>query len=136
DAAVRERIPQRASTLHRLLGTIDGSVYFRHNAKRPLPVDVLVVDEASMVALPLMAKLFDALPPDARVILLGDRDQLASVEAGAALGDIADAAGAAGDCAELAALCERATGERWPNEGGGKSRAALSRPSIAGSLSI
>ncbi|MBV8377006.1 MAG: exodeoxyribonuclease V subunit alpha, partial [Verrucomicrobia bacterium] len=66
--------------------------YFRHNAKNPLPVDLVVVDEASMVPLTMMAKLFDALPNRARVILLGDRDQLSSVEPGAVLGDIANAA--------------------------------------------
>lgn len=93
---IKARMPQSASTLHRLLGARDGSVYFRHHARNPLPVDVLVIDEASMVALPLMAKVFDALPDSARVILLGDRDQLASVEPGAVLADIADAASAPG----------------------------------------
>lgn len=82
---------QPASTLHRLLGYRPGTIEFVHNAKNLLPVDVVVVDEASMVPLTLMAKLFDALPPNARVILLGDRDQLASVEPGAVLGDIAEA---------------------------------------------
>lgn len=92
EVTTRERLPKSASTLHRLLGARHGSVYFRHNARNLLPVDVVVVDEASMVALPLMAKLFDALPERARVILLGDRHQLASVEPGAVLGNIADAA--------------------------------------------
>lgn len=82
----------RASTLHRLLGVRPNKPTFRHNAANPLAVDVLVVDEASMVPLPLMTKLFDALPEKARVILLGDRDQLASVEPGSVLADIADAA--------------------------------------------
>ena len=86
-----ERIP-RAATLHRLLGVRPRSAVFRHHAGNPLAIDLLVVDEASMVALPLMAKLFDALPENARVILLGDRDQLASVEPGSVLADIADAA--------------------------------------------
>ena len=87
-----ERIP-KAATLHRLLGVRPRSAGFRHNAGNPLAIDLLVVDEASMVALPLMAKLFDAVPENARVILLGDRDQLASVEPGSVLADIADAAG-------------------------------------------
>jgi exodeoxyribonuclease V alpha subunit len=91
DASLKERMPQSASTIHRLLGPKPDSVYFRHDARNPLPFDVLVVDEASMVALPLMAKLFDALIETARVILLGDRDQLASVEPGAVLADIAEA---------------------------------------------
>src|SRR5262249_6336256 len=89
---LKDLLPQTASTIHRLLGTKQDSVYFRHDAHSPLPVDVLVVDEASMVALPLMAKLFDALPAKARVILLGDSDQLASVEPGAVLADLADVA--------------------------------------------
>ena len=83
-----QAIPEDASTLHRLLGSVPDSVYFRHNEQNPLALDVLVVDEASMVDLALMAKLTDALPPKARLILLGDKDQLASVEAGAVLGDI------------------------------------------------
>ena len=82
----------RASTLHRLLGSRRDSPQFRHHAGNPLALDLLVVDEASMVPLPLMAKLFDALPPQARALLLGDRDQLASVEPGSVLADIVDAA--------------------------------------------
>jgi len=85
---LNEAIPEEASTIHRLLGAVPDSVYFRHDEAHPLPLDVLVVDEASMVDLALMTKLTDALPPAARLILLGDKDQLASVEAGAVLGDI------------------------------------------------
>jgi exodeoxyribonuclease V alpha subunit len=85
---VRVALPQEVSTVHRLLGVIPGRSAFRHNRDNPLPCDVLVVDEASMVDLPLMSRLLDALRTDARVILLGDRDQLASVEAGAVLADI------------------------------------------------
>ena len=82
-----------ARTLHALLGTRPDSRRFRHDARRPLDVDVLVVDEASMVHLEMMAALLDALPAGARLVLLGDKDQLASVEAGAVLGDLcADAA--------------------------------------------
>ena len=78
-----------ASTIHRLLGVQRSSVTrFRHDADAPLPHDVVIIDEASMVSLPLMAKLVDAVRPDARLLLLGDRDQLASVEAGAVLGDV------------------------------------------------
>lgn len=85
---IRARLPAEASTIHRLLGTIPDSPYFRHNAQRPLVVDAVIVDEASMVDLATMAKLFAAIPADARVVLLGDKDQLASVEAGYVLGDI------------------------------------------------
>jgi exodeoxyribonuclease V alpha subunit len=92
NGSLQDRLPKSASTLHRLLGPRHNSVYFRHHAKNPLPVDLVVVDEASMVPLTMMAKLFDALPEKARVILLGDRDQLSSVEPGAVLGDIANAA--------------------------------------------
>lgn len=74
--------------MHRLLGSRPGSRHFRHHAANPLPLDVLVVDEASMIDLEMMANLLDALPPRARLVLLGDKDQLASVEAGAVLGDL------------------------------------------------
>ncbi|WP_126445391.1 exodeoxyribonuclease V subunit alpha [Sulfuricystis multivorans] len=78
-----------AKTLHRLLGVrADGG--FQHDRDRPLAVDVLVVDEASMIDLSLMSHLLDALPFDARLILLGDRDQLAAVEAGAVFADLCD----------------------------------------------
>jgi exodeoxyribonuclease V alpha subunit len=89
--SIKDAIPKEASTIHRLLGSVPGSPYFRHNAQNMLPVDIVVVDEASMVDLALMSKLIQALPPQARLILLGDKDQLASVEAGAMLGDICDA---------------------------------------------
>lgn len=81
-------MPQDVKTIHRLLGVIPDTSGFRHNRDNPLECDVLVVDEVSMVDLPLMSKLLDALRPDCRVILLGDKDQLASVEAGAVLADI------------------------------------------------
>ncbi|MDT7484239.1 exodeoxyribonuclease V subunit alpha [Citrobacter koseri] len=84
----KKRIPDDASTLHRLLGAQPGSQRLRHHAGNPLHLDVLVVDEASMIDLPMMSRLIEALPPHGRVTFLGDRDQLASVEAGAVLGDI------------------------------------------------
>ena len=75
-------------TLHALLGPRPDSRRFRHDASDPLALDVLIVDEASMVHLGLMARLLDALPPSARLVLLGDKDQLASVEAGAVMGEL------------------------------------------------
>lgn len=85
---VRQKIPSDVSTVHRLLGSRLGTRHFRHHAGNPLPLDVLVVDEASMIDLEMMANLLEALPAHARLILLGDKDQLASVEAGAVLGDL------------------------------------------------
>ncbi len=77
-----------AQTLHRLLGTIPGKTQFRYNAQHPMAADVVIVDEASMIDLALMSKLIQAVPRSANLILVGDRDQLASVEAGSVLGDI------------------------------------------------
>jgi exodeoxyribonuclease V alpha subunit len=97
-------IPEQAGTLHRLLGSRPDSSVFRHGRANPLPLDVLVVDEASMIDLALMAKLAEALPPQARLILLGDKDQLASVEAGAVFGDICADSGQGGLSASIALL--------------------------------
>ncbi len=77
-----------AATLHRLLGYRGSSTRFRHDAGDPLPHHVVVVDETSMVSLTMMARLLDAVPPGARLLLVGDPRQLASVEAGAVLGDL------------------------------------------------
>jgi exodeoxyribonuclease V alpha subunit len=93
DAALCDVLPVEAKTLHRLLGTIPGSPQFRHHAENPLPYDVVVVDEASMIDLPLMCKLVEAVADGARLVLLGDRDQLPSIEAGDVLAAITDAAG-------------------------------------------
>src|SRR5438477_446627 len=82
------KLPADASTIQRLLGARGDSPHFRHNAKNPLTADVVIVDEASMIDLALLAKLFDAIRPDARIILVGDKGQLASVEAGSAFRDI------------------------------------------------
>ncbi|HJV25533.1 MAG TPA: exodeoxyribonuclease V subunit alpha [Aromatoleum sp.] len=86
--AVREAIPTEVTTLHRLLGSRPDTRHFRHDARNPLLLDVLVVDEASMVDLEMMAAVLAALPPATRLVLLGDKDQLASVEAGAVLGEL------------------------------------------------
>ncbi|KPK00478.1 MAG: hypothetical protein AMJ60_01115 [Desulfobacterales bacterium SG8_35] len=80
--------PLQSATVHRLLGYVPNSPYFRHNADNPLAADIIVIDEASMVDLPLLAKLMQAVPASARLILLGDRHQLASVQPGSVLGDI------------------------------------------------
>jgi exodeoxyribonuclease V alpha subunit len=86
-------LPTTGTTLHRLLGTVPDSPRFRHHADNPLPFDVVVVDEASMIDLPLMTKLVDAVADGTRLVLLGDPDQLPSVEAGDVLAAILAAAG-------------------------------------------
>lgn len=121
--AQKKRIPEDASTLHRLLGAQPGSQRLRHHAGNPLHLDVLVVDEASMIDLPMMSRLIDALPPHGRVIFLGDRDQLASVEAGAVLGDICAYVNA-GFTAERARQLSRLTGYAIP-AGAGTQAASL-----------
>jgi exodeoxyribonuclease V alpha subunit len=87
---LKSRIPSTATTIHRLLGTIPGSPYFRHHENNHLDVDMVIIDESSMVDLVLLSKLTQALPDHARLILVGDKDQLASVEAGSVFGDICD----------------------------------------------
>jgi len=85
---VAKAIPEEAQTLHRLLGTRPGRVAPRHGPGNPLHLDLLVVDEASMLDLPLASRLMAALPEHCRLLLIGDRDQLASVQAGSVLGDL------------------------------------------------
>jgi exodeoxyribonuclease V alpha subunit len=102
-----------ARTLHSLLGTQPGTRRFRHDAANPLDVDLLFVDEASMVHLKMMARLLDALPAQARVLLLGDKDQLASVEAGAVMGDLCQGAGT-GYRPETAGWVSQLTGRELP----------------------
>ncbi len=96
DPADRSRLEGlRAVTLHRLLGSRpDTSVRFRHHRENRLPHDVVVVDETSMVSLTMMARLLEALRPQARLVLVGDPDQLTSVEAGAVLADLVKGLGA------------------------------------------
>lgn len=107
DAIMAEQV----CTLHKLLGTLPDSRHFRHHAGNPLPVDVVVVDEASMVDVEMMAKLLDALPSQARLILLGDKDQLASVEAGAVLGQLCARADSGHYLPDTAAWLQTVTGE-------------------------
>ncbi len=85
---IKAHMPREVTTIHRLLGSRPDSRHFVHHGRNRLHVDLLVVDEASMVDLEMMAAMLDALPAHARLILLGDKDQLASVEAGAVLGDL------------------------------------------------
>src|ERR1043166_9256848 len=114
DESVKARLPESASTIHRLLGRKLDSAGFRYTAENPLPLDLLVVDEAGMVDLVLMSKLFDALPADAGIILLGDRHQLASVEAGAVFADICGEDDTPGFSPEFRATCQRLAGEHLP----------------------
>lgn len=100
----------RAVTLHGLLGWTPGRTP-RHHADNPLPHELVVVDEMSMVSLPQMAALLESLRPDARLVLVGDPDQLASVDAGAVLADITRAAPAP-PTTQLAALSELAPDDR------------------------
>ncbi|CAM3664669.1 MULTISPECIES: exodeoxyribonuclease V subunit alpha [Pseudoalteromonas] len=109
---IKTLIPQSAQTIHRLLGVKPFTNKFRHSTANPLHVDLLIIDEASMVDLSLMAKLIEALPAHARLILLGDKDQLASVDTGSVMSDLCQGL-ALGQtphysverCAELNQLC-------------------------------
>lgn len=87
-SAIRERLPTEAWTIHRLLGVTSEAGRFRHHRDNPLPIDALVVDEASMLDLALATRLLEAMPTGARLILLGDKDQLAAVEAGAVFAEL------------------------------------------------
>jgi exodeoxyribonuclease V alpha subunit len=89
--AVLDAIPTDASTVQRALGMRPDGLRFSRNRDRPLEADVIVVDEASMIDLGLMRQLLDATPPDARLIIVGDPDQLTSVEAGSVLRDLVTA---------------------------------------------
>jgi exodeoxyribonuclease V alpha subunit len=94
----------QAATVHRLLGwRPDSRGRFRHDRANPLPHDVVIVDETSMVSLPLMARLLEAVRPDARLVLVGDPDQLASIDAGAVLGDLVEGAAPPSDPATTVA---------------------------------
>ena len=113
DAWAAQLAPAR--TLHSLLGARPDTRRFRHDRANPLEVDLLIVDEASMVHLEMMAALLEAVPVGARVVLLGDKDQLASVEAGAVMGDLCQGAALAG-----AAGGYRADTAQWVQEVGGQ----------------
>ncbi|WP_138437400.1 exodeoxyribonuclease V subunit alpha [Marinobacter shengliensis] len=107
-------IPTKVTTLHRLLGSRPDTRQFRHNRDNPLLVDILVIDEASMVDVDLMASVFDALPASAQLILLGDKDQLASVDAGAVLGELCQRAFDAHYTPDTASWLAAITGAQVP----------------------
>lgn len=88
EPALRDLLPGEASTVHRLLGVLPGSGRFQHHAGHLLSIDALVVDEASMLDLALATRLLEAVPPDARIVLLGDKDQLSAVESGSVFADL------------------------------------------------
>jgi exodeoxyribonuclease V alpha subunit len=87
-AALREKLPSESFTIHRLLGANPGFGKFTHHAGNPLPYDALIVDEASMLDLALATRLLEAVPASARIILLGDKDQLSAVESGAVFAEL------------------------------------------------
>jgi len=109
---IKQAIPVETYTIHRMLKTIPGSPYFRYNSENPLPADVVIVDEASMVDIALMSKLVSSIPMTAGLILMGDRDQLASVEAGSVLGDICETSGMQMFSREYSKTIEEITGEK------------------------
>lgn len=110
-AEVRAAVPAEVTTIHRLLGPLADSRRFRHQENNPLLLDVLVIDEASMLDLELMAAVLRALPATARLILLGDKDQLASVEAGAIMGDLCYQAESAAYAPALGHWLQQQSGE-------------------------
>jgi len=112
DNDVRASIPSQVDTLHRLLGARPDTRRFRHDSSHPLHLDVLVIDEASMIDLEMMSAVLAALPDDARLILLGDKDQLSSVEAGAVLGDLCRRAEAGHYSEATAQWLRETTGDR------------------------
>ncbi len=111
DESVKLAVPREVRTLHRLLGSVRNSRFFRNDRHNPLHADVVVIDEASMIDLEMTAKLLDALRPETRLILLGDKDQLASVEAGAVLGDLCQGADAGDYSADTVDWVKSASGE-------------------------
>ena len=118
-----------ARTLHSLLGARGDTRAFKHHAGNPLELDVLIVDEASMVHLEMMASLLQALPPNAMIIFLGDKDQLASVEAGSVLGDMCLNAQAGGYTEPTLAYVQATTGITIPADFAGTA-GALSQQTV------
>jgi exodeoxyribonuclease V alpha subunit len=103
---LRARLPQESFTIHRLLGANPGQGRFTHDANNQLAIDALIVDEASMLDLALATRLLEAVPATARIILLGDKDQLAAVEAGAVFAELSADPTLSDECRrDLADLC-------------------------------
>src|SRR5690606_24820025 len=107
-------IPTKVTTLHRLLGSRPGTRRFRYHRDNPLLLDILVIDEASMVDVEMMAAVMEALPDHAQLILLGDKDQLASVDAGAVLGQLCRREQVGHYTPELVGWIEAVTGQNIP----------------------
>lgn len=138
DDEVKRAIPDGAATIHRTLGPVRGSLArFRFGAERPLPADVVIVDESSMVDVALMRRLLEAVHPRARLVLLGDKNQLASVEAGAVLGDICRGAGGAGTGKLSGHVIELVRSYRFREDGGiGALAAAINRGDPGAALAV
>jgi exodeoxyribonuclease V alpha subunit len=103
---LRAKLPQESFTIHRLLGANPGQGRFTHDANNQLAIDALIVDEASMLDLALATRLLEAVPATARIILLGDKDQLAAVEAGAVFAELSADPTLTDECrSDLANLC-------------------------------
>lgn len=122
---VRAGIRVRASTIHRMLGTIPNSIRFRRDSTNPLDADIVIIDEASMIPLPLMYRVLQALPDGVPLILLGDMHQLTSVEPGYVLGDICQAAAASARTAEFIDACRDIADEPIPASPSGLAPAPL-----------
>lgn len=114
DDTLMRSIPTEVTTLHRLLGARTDSRRFQHDARQPLPIDLLIIDEASMIDLEMMAAVIVALPNHARLVLLGDKDQLSSVEAGGVLGQLCARAESGDYRADTAQWVLEATGLQIP----------------------
>lgn len=114
DETIKQQMPRKASTLHRLLGSRPNSRQYKYNQHNRLVADVVIVDEASMIDLEMMAALLAALPDTASLILLGDKDQLASVEPGSVLGDLCHGAGGLAYDPSTLAWIEDYASERLP----------------------
>ena len=115
--AIRSRLPAQAFTVHRLLGVKPSSGGFVHHAAHPLAIDALVIDEASMLDLALATRLLEAVPDSARIVLLGDKDQLAAVESGAVFSELGIDASLSEACVqELSTLTGIAVAQICPPE--------------------
>ena len=128
--ALRDKLPAQSHTVHRLLGAHPGG--FRHHAGHPLAIDVLVVDEASMLDLALATRLLEAVPGSARLILLGDKDQLAAVESGAVFAELSADPPLSADCMQALADAVRRAGGA-DHAGRGRSRPARCATAWCGS---